>query len=90
MSYASRSGQAKTNSRDPRAFGVCGRCGRWFNHFRLRFQFDWAGTKLINKQVLVCKPCYDIPQQQLRVIVLPADPMPIRNPRPENFDEEEN
>lgn len=50
---------------------------------------DWAGTTLINKQLLVCRPCYDRPQEQLRAIVLPADPVPIRNPRPQNFDESE-
>lgn len=90
MSYASRAGRAKTSSRNPRAKGVCDRCGIWYNHDHLQFQFDWAGTSLVNKQILVCKRCLDKPQQQLRAIILPADPVPIRNPRPEYFDEEEN
>lgn len=89
MGYASRQGQASTSSRRPRAKAVCDRCGRWFNHDRLKFQFAWQGTSLINQQLLVCKSCYDIPQQQLRAIILPADPVPIRNPRPEFFDEDE-
>lgn len=33
----------------------------------------------------VCPPCLDIPQSQLRSIVLPADPLPVWQPRPENF-----
>jgi hypothetical protein len=33
----------------------------------------------------VCNPCNDTPQQQLRAIVVPADPMPIMNPRVQNF-----
>jgi len=89
MSYASKAGRARASARNPRAFGVCDRCGFWFNHDRLRFQFDWAGNALINKQLLVCSRCYDKPQQQLRAIILPADPVPIRNPRPEFFDEDE-
>jgi hypothetical protein len=35
--------------------------------------------------MLVCNSCYDEPQQQLRAIVIPADPVPIQNPRIEYF-----
>jgi hypothetical protein len=38
-----------------------------------------------NIRLLVCHDCYDTPQQQLRAIVLPADPVPVDNPRIENF-----
>jgi hypothetical protein len=89
MSYASKAGRARTNARSPRSFAVCDRCGIWNNHDALKFQFDWAGTSLINKQLLVCRQCLDVPQQQLRAIIIPADPIPVRNPRPEYFDEEE-
>jgi hypothetical protein len=51
----------------------------------LRWQFDWAGASLINKRLLVCNPCYDMPQEQLRAIVVPADPVPIINPRVQDF-----
>jgi hypothetical protein len=40
---------------------------------------------MINKRILVCDTCYDEPQEQLRAIVLPADPMPIINPRVEPY-----
>jgi hypothetical protein len=51
----------------------------------LSWQFDWAGAGLINKRLLVCNNCTDTPQQQLRSIVLPADPPVIMNARPEYF-----
>lgn len=46
---------------------------------------DWAGASLINKRMLVCDTCYDKPQNQLRAIVLSADPVPIVNPRTEPY-----
>lgn len=85
MGYASRSGRARTSARDPRAFAVCDRCGMWYNHHRLQWQYDWAGASLINKRILVCNTCYDQPQNQLRAIVVPADPTPIINPRTEPY-----
>ncbi len=85
MGYASRSGRARTSARNPRAFGVCDRCALWYNHQNLKWQYDWAGASLINKRILVCDTCYDTPQTQLRAIVLPADPMPIINPRTEPY-----
>ena len=85
MSYASRSGRARTSSRNPQAHAICDRCGGRFNHVDLSWQFDWAGAGLINKRLLVCGPCSDKPQQQLRSIVLPADPTPVMNPRPQDF-----
>lgn len=85
MSYASRSGRARTSARNPQAHAICDRCGGRFNHVDLSWQFDWAGAGLINKRILVCGPCSDKPQQQLRSIVLPADPTPVMNPRPQDF-----
>ncbi len=85
MGYASRSGRAKTDPRNPRAFAICDRCALWYNHHQLKWQYDWAGASLINKRILVCDTCYDEPQNQLRAIVLPADPVPIVNPRVEPY-----
>lgn len=85
MAYASRSGRARTSSRNPQAFAVCDRCGMWYNHVNLRWQYDWRGASLQNLRVLVCNPCYDEPQTQLRAIVVPADPVPIVNPRIQDF-----
>jgi hypothetical protein len=78
-------GRAKVNIRSPRAFGICDRCGFLYNHEELRWQFDWAGANLINKRILVCATCEDVPQEQLRAIILPADPVPILNPRVQDY-----
>ena len=78
-------GRASVSSRNPRAFGICDRCGFLYNHDRLQWQFDYAGAGLINKRILVCRPCLDTPQAQLRAIVLPADPVPIENPRVQDY-----
>lgn len=85
MSYASRSGRAHTSANRPEAFGVCDRCGIWFQRNTLAFQFDWRGVTLQNLRILVCDRCLDTPQEQLRAIVLPADPVPIVQPRPELY-----
>lgn len=85
MGYASRSGRARTSAKNPQAFAICDRCAIWYNHVNLRWQYDWAGASLVNKRILVCNTCYDEPQQQLRAIIIPADPMPIINPRVEPY-----
>ena len=85
MAYASQSGRARTSSKSPQAHAICDRCGGRFNHVDLKWQYDWRGASLANLRILVCGPCYDTPQQQLRAIVIPADPVPIQNPRVELF-----
>jgi hypothetical protein len=85
MAYASQSGRARTQPRNPRAFAVCQRCGFWYNRDQLQFQHDYRGAQLLNLYILVCKPCYDEPQEQLRAITLPADPVPIFYPSVEDF-----
>ena len=55
------------------------------NHENLQWQHDWAGTKLINKRILVSADELDEPQQQLRTVVLPVDPPSIMNARPEGY-----
>ena len=78
-------GRAKVSTRNPEAFGICDNCGFLYNLNELRFQFQWAGNKLVNLRQLVCRRCNDIPQTQLRAIIIPADPMPVMNPRPQNY-----
>lgn len=89
MAYASRSGRARTSASSPAAFAVCDRCGIWYNWKDLQWQFAWRGSALLNIRILVCKNCYDTPTEQLRAIVLPADPAPIINARVENFVDDE-
>jgi len=85
MAYASRSGRARTSPTNPQAFGVCDRCGIWYNFVNLQWQYDWRGAALQNLRILVCNTCLDTPQEQLRAIVVPADPTPIVNARTENY-----
>ena len=85
MAYASRSGRARTSPSNPQAHAICDRCGFRYNHAQLKWQYDWRGASLMNIRLLVCDLCYDEPQQQLRTIVIPADPVPIVNPRIQDF-----
>jgi hypothetical protein len=85
VGYASKLGRARINSRNPQAAAICDRCGFVYNHVDLQWQHDWAGATTVNKRLLVCSGCLDTPQQQLRAIVIPADPMPIINPRPQEY-----
>jgi hypothetical protein len=85
MAYASISGRARTSAKKPAAFAVCMRCGVWYNRINLRFQHDWRGSVIQNLFILVCNRCYDTPQEQLRAITLPADPVPIFYPSVEDF-----
>jgi hypothetical protein len=84
MSYRPH-GRARVNADSPAAFGRCDRCGFIYNHAALRFQFDYRGPQLANLRFLVCAPCYDKPQPQLKPIILTEDPLPIVNARPEDY-----
>lgn len=79
-------GHAHVDSGYPRAFAVCDRCNFLYNHDQLRWQFQWAGPTLQNLRILVCQSCMDTPQIQLKTIILPPDPVPITNPRQEQYD----
>jgi hypothetical protein len=85
MGYASKQGRARVSGTNPRAAAICDRCGFVYNHINLRWQYDWRGASMQNLQFLVCNTCYDTPQEQLRAIVVPADPVPIVNPRVQDF-----
>lgn len=78
-------GRASVDSSNPAAWGTCDRCGFNYNLKNLSWQFDWAGTRLINKGLLVCGSCLDKPSPWLRALVLPPDPPPVMNARPEAY-----
>lgn len=83
-------GRAHVSASNPRAFGVCDRCGIWHQLCNLSWQYQWAGTRLQNLRLLVCAQCLDVPQPQLKARILPPDPVPVMNARPENFDADNN
>jgi len=85
MGYASQAGRARTNAANPQAHAICDRCGFRYNFVDLSWQYDWRGAALMNIRILVCRDCLDTPQEQLRAIVIPADPTPIVNARVQDF-----
>lgn len=56
----------------------------------MQFQFDFRGSQLQNLRLLVCPECLDIPSRFYSPIIVPPDPLPIANPRPEWFALDEN
>ena len=78
-------GKARVNPSNLDAFARCDRCYDLVNHSDLQPQMRYAGANLVNMGLLVCGSCLDIPNQQERTIVLPPDPVPIMNARPEPF-----
>jgi len=46
---------------------------------------DYRGNQLTNLQIRICQDCQDIPQAQLRPIILPPDPVPAWRPQVEPF-----
>lgn len=85
MAYASKLGRARVSSTNPQAAAVCDRCGSVYNHCDLTWQHDFRGPVLQNTRILVCRRCLDVPQEQLRTIVVPADPVPIMQPRTQDY-----
>lgn len=78
-------GRARVSSRAPEAAGICDRCGLLFSLSDLTWQFQWAGPQLQNLRLLVCRECNDVPQPQLKPRILPPDPMPRLNARPQDW-----
>lgn len=78
-------GRARVDPNNPRAFGVCDRCGFWNQLDRLTYQYEWRGTQLKNIRLRVCPRCLDVPYIFNRAQILPPDPVPVSDPRPQNF-----
>lgn len=55
------------------------------NHENMSWQFEWTGTGLVNRHILVYGDELDIPQRQLGSIILPPDPPSIMNARVEQY-----
>lgn len=76
---------ATVNPTAPRAWGKCDRCDFVFPLNELVWQYDYRGPNLTNIRLRVCtKTCLDKPYQGWRPLKLPADPVPVRDPRPIN------
>lgn len=66
----------------PSALGVCDRCYRTYQLNTLKWQLEWRGISLEKTGFLVCDDCLDVPFIFNRPKRLPADPVPVPNPRP--------
>lgn len=77
-----QSSRAFADLRRPEPWGNCDRCNFRYNLNELRWQFDWRGNQLQNLRILVCRTCEDVPQPQLRPIIVGPDPYPVQDPRP--------
>lgn len=78
-------GRARVNPSHPVSFARCDRCSFWYSITDLQWQYQFAGPRLQNLRLLVCRLCLDVPQAQLKPRILPPDPVPTLNARPENF-----
>lgn len=77
---------SETDPDNPRAWGTCDRCGFTWPLDSLRFQYDYRGSAVLqNIRILCCRKCLDQPQQQLTPNILPPDPPPFLNARPEPY-----
>lgn len=83
MPYGNMQGRARVRARSPSAAAICDSCGFCYNLDALVTQYQWRGTKLADTGSLVCSDCLDVPQQQFRTLILPPDPEPRVNPRPD-------
>lgn len=86
MGWSSLSGRARVDPKNPKAFGVCDRCGIWYNLENLVWQYEYRGNDLVNIQLRVCTlTCLDVPFQNDRPLYIPPDPPPVDQPRIESF-----
>jgi hypothetical protein len=85
MGWRHLHGRADVNYNDPQPFAICQRCGIQYNLEDLQWQWAIVGTDLNNTGLLVCRFCVDdlptftVPQ------ILPPDPEPVFNARPEAY-----
>lgn len=78
-------GRARVNPLHPEAFGICDRCGLLYNLVNLNYQFAWRGPRFVNIRLRVCPSCMDRAAEFLKPIIYPPDPVPVSDPRPQNF-----
>ena len=85
MSWRPHPKHTVTDPDSPRAWATDDRTGFIVQHDDLQWQYQWAGTDLVNQRILTHGDYLDDPQRQLGTIILPADPPSIMNARPENY-----
>jgi hypothetical protein len=79
-------GRASFSPRDSRPAAICDKCGFMFNLDDLANEVEYAGRRIVKSGFMVCEKCDDELNPQVIPRSLPPDPVPIRNPRPQNAD----
>lgn len=87
MAYRWHPKNAEVDPDNPRAWGTCDRCGFVFQLHRLQFQYAYQGTNIpVSTNFLVCDTgCLDPLNPQDMPYILPPDPVPVFNARPEPY-----
>ena len=88
MAYRWKGRFFEVDPENPAAEGICSRCGFRFNLKNLVWQYAYQGSPMPqNTNQLVCtRPgCWDQLNPQDMPYILPPDPPPIFNARPENY-----
>lgn len=68
------------------AWTTCDRCGLIDNQSRMQWQYDFQGGPVpINRNLLFCPRCLDGLRYQNQPIIIPPDPPPLFNTRPEPY-----
>lgn len=86
MSHRPKGKHVSIDQTNPEALGICDYTGFVFMRKDLVKQMEWRGNALIWTGFLVGRPYVDVPNEQLRPPILPPDPVPVRLPRPQQFD----
>lgn len=76
--------KVSVNPNDPGGVAMCDGCGFWVNYSELRERRQYrGGWTPVGTGLFVCATCDDVPQPYYRKQVLPPDPVPLLNPRPD-------
>lgn len=85
MSYRAKPKYATRNARAG-AWTTCDTCGLIWSQSAMAFQYDFMGGYLPeNRRLLRCPKCIDALMYQRKLIIIPPDPPPIYNTRPEPY-----
>jgi len=88
MAYRYRGRFFQVDTDNLSAEGICDRCGFRFNLKDLAWQYSFQGSfSLQNTRILTCQrgTCNDPPNPQDAAYILPPDPVPVLNGRPEPY-----
>lgn len=69
--------------KNPQALGICDKTGFVFMRKDLVRQMEWHGNALVWTGAYVGRPYVDKPNEQGRSPMLPPDPIPVPQPRPD-------